>query len=142
MTGRRQTIRKINGSRESRNVCLLLIFVVTLMIVLVAAILQSSLERILKQTHALKKNLCHLAGLSYLRVFTRKIFISHRLDSGKIKWNRSFMKKLRSNIGNPAHLKRPAHFHMNNPLVVVMKLERLLKRIYRDVEPAFVSNIC
>ena len=82
----------------------------------------------------LKKTLSHLTRLAHLCVFIRKIFISPRWDPGKIKWDptlagwltshmntlyfyTSFLKKVRSYLGEPAHLTGPAHLHMNSPLI-------------------------
>ena len=66
-----------------------------------------------------------------------KFFISPSWDLGKIKrdpnwagwltshintwyFYRSFLKKVRSHLGEPVHLTGPAHFHMNSPLIFVI----------------------
>ena len=83
--------------------------------------------------NCLKKILSHLAGLAHSRVFIWKIFISPRWDPSKIKWDptwagwltshmntlyfyKSFLRKVRSHLGEPARLTGPAHLHMRSLL--------------------------
>ena len=93
------------------------------MVAFVVAMLKLNLGRIPKQNiyNTLKKTLSHLARVTYLRVFIWKIFVLPRWDPGKFKWDsasagwltsplntlciyRSFLKMVRSHLGEPAYL--------------------------------------
>ena len=85
----------------------------------------SSTERVnIWRKNWLKKTLSHLAGLVHLCVFIWKVSISPRWSSDKIKWDptshintyfyKSFLKKVRSCLGEPAHLTGPAYLHMKS----------------------------
>ena len=83
-------------------------------------------------TCTLEKNLSHLAGLAHLRMFIWTVLISPGWDPSKIKcyhtwagwltshmntlcFYRSFLKKVRSHLGQATHLTRPVHLHMSSP---------------------------
>ena len=77
----------------------------------------------------------HLAGLAHLRVFIWKIFtwVGSRQNQVRshLGWltshmntlyiYKSFLRKVRSHLGEPARLIGPAHLHMNSPLVMLSK---------------------
>ena len=107
----------------------------------------------------LNKFLSRLAGLAHLHVFIRKIFISPWWDRGKIKWDltyagwhashvnplyfyKSFLRKVRSHLGELARLTGPAQLDMNSPLASFWKFQYFWRSIYNPLEHLWWSFYC
>ena len=111
--------------------------------------------KIKSKTKLVKENSIPPCRLAHLPVFIWKILISPRWNPGKIKWdptkagwptshmntsyfNRSFLKKVRSHLGEPANQTGPAHLHMNSPLICYATKSFKLKVTIREIK--FVTS--
>ena len=103
---------------------------------------RTNILTLFEEKNWLKKTLSHLAGLAHLHVFIRKIFISPWWDPGKIKWDptkadwitfhmntlyfyKSFLKRVRSHLGEPARLTGPLTSIWTTPNFGIIRLPPL-----------------